>query len=320
MAPFLSFLSSKGGSYALLKLRIGLMPWLSSDLRFEKDWITEAENLGFHSIYATDHLAGGLEALTKLSALSTITRKARLGTVVLNAPLRNPVQLANMAASIDIISEGRLELGLGAGYVEQEFKACGIPFLKPKARIEQLEEAIRIIDGLWRNGRLSFSGKYYRIKEARCPKPIQHPRPPIMIGGKGEKFLLKLAAKDADIYNLPHTSLEETRLKLRVLKEHCLKVGRDFEGMEKSWFGIAVISESQEELERGIEALRKLAPDRYPDPEIAKQRAIIGIPEQCIERILEYFEEGITYFILHFLRKEEARLFGQEVIPRIRKL
>ncbi|MBS7609471.1 LLM class flavin-dependent oxidoreductase [Candidatus Bathyarchaeota archaeon] len=302
------------------KVRFGLMPWLSGDPRFEKDWIEEVENLGFDSICVTDHLAGGLEAWTKLSALSTITNRARLGTIVLNAPLRNPVLLANMAATIDIISSGRLELGLGAGYVEQEFQACGIPFLEPKARIEQLEEVISIITELWEKGRLSFHGNYYRIEGAVCPKPHQEPRPPIMIGGKGERLLLKLAARYADIYNLPHTSLEETKHKLRVLKKHCLRTGRRFEEIEISWFGIAIVSKSQEELEKGVEALRKLAPERYPDPQIARQRAIIGMPEQCIERINEYAEAGISYFILYFPMKDEVRLFCREVLPRVRNL
>lgn len=319
---FFTFPKSLRRLYTLQrKVRFGLMPWLSGDPMFEKDWIVEAENLlGFDSIFVTDHLAGGLEALTKISALSTITNHVRLGTIVLNAPLRNPVLLANMAATIDIISSGRLELGLGAGYLEQEFQACGIPFLEPKARIEQLEEAISIIIELWEKGRLNFHGKYYTMKGAVCPKPRQEPHPPLIIGGKGEKLLLKLAARCADICNLPHTSLEETKHKLRVLKKHCLRAGRHFEEIEVSWFGIAIVSKSHEELEKEIETLCKLAPERYPDPQTARDRAIIGMPEQCRERINAYMEAGISYFILHFPKKDEARLFCREVLPRVRNL
>jgi len=301
----------------LKRIKFGLSPWLSSDLAFYREWVLECEDLGFHSIYVTDHLAGGLECWTKLSALSTITRRVRLGTVVLCNPLRNPALLANMAASVDIISGGRLELGLGAGHVKWDFDICGIPFPKPSVRIGQMEEAIKIVKMMWAGQNPRFQGKYYEIEEARCPKPIQQPHPPIMVGGEGEKLTLKVVAKHANMCNLPHTTVEQTNRKLEVLREHCGRVGRDPREIENSWFGIALVSDKSKELDEGMETLHRLAPDRYPNPENTRARTITGTPEQCINKISEYVEAGITYFILYFPDRKGVRLFSREIMPKV---
>jgi alkanesulfonate monooxygenase SsuD/methylene tetrahydromethanopterin reductase-like flavin-dependent oxidoreductase (luciferase family) len=133
-----------------------------------------------------------------------------------------------MLSTLDIISNGRVELGIGAGWYEQEYTAYGYDFPSNVSRIKQLDESISIIKAMWKEERTSFEGKYYNIKEAICnPKPIQKPHLIIMIGGSGEKYLLKVVAKHADRYNLFFGTPNEMKTKISLLKEYCNSVRRD---------------------------------------------------------------------------------------------
>ena len=166
---------------------------------FSKSIATTADNLKFDSIYAYDHLIPHykddiekniFECFTLLSSLAVITKKVKIGQIVVCNSYRNPSLLAKMLSTLDIISNGRLELGIGAGWYEQEYLSYGYEFPSARTRIMQLDESISIIKAMWTEKYASFEGKYYKIKDAICnPKPIQKPHPLIMVGGSGEKVL-----------------------------------------------------------------------------------------------------------------------------------
>ena len=157
-----------------------------------RDVVLECERLGYHSVWLDDHLMFGeqpiLECWTTLSALSIVTTRIRLGSMVACNSFRNPALLAKIAASLDVISGGRLEFGIGAGIQETEHRAYGFSFPKSHVRIERLREAIEVINALWSEEKVSYKGKHYNLEKAICePKPLQKPHPPITIGGSGEK-------------------------------------------------------------------------------------------------------------------------------------
>ena len=169
-----------------------------------------------------------LEAWVTLSALAQATSRIRVGCMVNGTPYRHPAVLANMAASLDIVSGGRLDLGLGAGWNKQEAEAYGIDLLPMGQRMDRFEESVEVIVSLLGNESTNFSGKYFELSEARCePKGPQRPAPPIVIGGGGEKRTLRIAARFAQHWNLPFASPEVFEQKNEVLLGHCEAVGRD---------------------------------------------------------------------------------------------
>ena len=169
-----------------------------------------------------------LEAWVTLSALAQATSRIRIGCMVNGVPYRHPALVANMAASLDIVSGGRLELGLGAGWNEQETKAYGIDLLPMGQRMDRFEEAVEVIDSLLVHEITTFQGKYFQLEQARCePKGPQQPRPPIVIGGGGEKRTLRIAARFAQHWNLPFATPEVFHKKNEILLAHCEAVGRE---------------------------------------------------------------------------------------------
>jgi len=169
-----------------------------------------------------------LEGWTTLTALATHTRRARVGLLVASNTYRHPAVLANMAAALDVITEGRLEFGLGAGWHEGEHRMYGIPLGTTASRIHAMDEACEVIKLLWTNERSSFNGRFYTLDDARCePKPIQRPHPPITIGGTGEKLTLRVVARHADRWNFNGSSVDDFVRLNGVLDEHCAAVGRD---------------------------------------------------------------------------------------------
>jgi F420-dependent oxidoreductase-like protein len=170
-----------------------------------------------------------------LAALASITRRLRLGVMVTGNPYRHPAVLANMAASLDVISGGRLELGIGAGWNEEESAAYGIDLPPLRERFDRLEEACAVLDLLLTRDTASFSGVHYTLIDARCePKPVQRPRPPLVIGGGGEKRTLRIAARWADQWNAPGATPDVLAHKIAVLHGHCAAVGRDPAAIEIS--------------------------------------------------------------------------------------
>jgi F420-dependent oxidoreductase-like protein len=169
-----------------------------------------------------------LEAWTMLAAMAQATRRIRIGVLVTGNVYRHPAVLANMAATVDVVSNGRLELGLGAGWNQQECDAYGIELPGLRDRFDMFDEACEVIVGLLSNETTSFEGKHYRLTEARCePKPVQRPHPPLCIGGGGERRTLRTVARFAQHWNVPGGGIDVFQHKRAVLAEHCAAIGRD---------------------------------------------------------------------------------------------
>ena len=268
-----------------------------------RDVVLESERLGYDSVWLDDHLMfenhSILECWTTLSTLATATSKIRLGTMMLCNGFRNPAVLAKMAATLDVISNGRLEFGIGAGVQENEHLAYGLPFPKPHARISRLGEAVEIIKKILTEEKASYEGKYYRTSEAVCePKPVQKPYPPITIGGSGEKLTLRVTAQHADRFDWGPLPLEVYKHKLEVLEGHCKAVGRDFREIEKScWLGGQIfVASSQKEVD---EKVRQLKP-KNGSAEDFKKSNFVATPDDCKQEIHRYASLGVTYFMLFF--------------------
>jgi F420-dependent oxidoreductase-like protein len=289
-----------------------------------QDIVLECERLGYYSAWLDDHLMLEkmpiLECWTTLSALSTVTEKIRLGTMVTCNSFRNPALLAKMASTIDNISSGRLELGIGAGVQKNEHNAYGFPFPPSKARIERLNEAVEIMKKMWTEEKASYNGKHYTIRDAVCePKPIQKPHPPITIGGGGEKLTLKVTARHADRYDwgfLP--SVEEYKRKLKILEKHCDAVGRSFNEIERSCWpaGQIFIGEDRKELEKKVPLWLPKGVSR----EDFMQTSFVGTPEDFIEKLRPYMNLGVTHFMLFFGDLPDLRglrLFAENVVQNI---
>lgn len=271
----------------------------------------EVEDMGYDSAWLYDHFYPMssqtsryiLESWTVLPSLTSETTRLRLGVLVTCNSYRFPSVLAKVAATVDVMIEGRLEFGIGAGWYEDEYVAYGIPFPDVKTRIEQLAESVEVIKRIWTREKASFQGRHYTIKDLiSYPKPVQKPYPPIWIGGKNER-LLQITAQHADYANFASCSVNECQEKLDVLRRQCLKVGRNFGEIEKTWHGRVMIIDKEERLKR--EALkvkesstnnevRRLSLDEYLN------KVIAGTPGQCVEKIQKYVDLGVTYFIPHF--------------------
>ena len=176
-----------------------------------------------------------LEGWTLLAALAARTERLCVGLMVTGNTYRHPAVLANIGATVDVISHGRLDFGIGAGWNELESNMYGIPLYTPGERIRRLGEACEVIKRLWTETVANFDGKYYQLKDARCePKPIQKPYPPFVIGGSGEQLTLRVVAQYANIWNFAGGSVETFRHKSEVLDGHCAAIGRDPRTIERS--------------------------------------------------------------------------------------
>lgn len=176
-----------------------------------------------------------LEGWTLLSALAAATRRLRIGVMVTSNTFRHPALLAKMAATVDQISHGRLDFGIGAGWNELEHSSNGIPLYPPTERIGRLGETCEIIQRLWTDHIVDFAGRYFELQGARCePKPLQRPHPPLVIGGGGEQLTLRVVAQYADIWNIIPASVDEFMHKSRLLDDYCTAIGRKPATIERS--------------------------------------------------------------------------------------
>jgi F420-dependent oxidoreductase-like protein len=291
-----------------------------------KSLVTKAENSGFDSFWVMDHFhqiqfVGGpeepmLEGWTIISMLAGITTKIKLGTLVTGIIYRYPSVLAKVAATLDVLSKGRLFMGIGAGWNEQESFAYGITFPSNQERMLMLEEAIQIIRKMWtEEPYASFDGKYYQIHNAYCnPKPIQKPSPPILVGGSGERKTLKIVAKYANACNL-FGSTETVRKKLDILKEHCKSVGRDYDSILKTKLAAIIIDDNSEMVKNKIRQTFRGIPE-----EQIKEFVIYGTPEDVSRQIEMLKEVGIQYLIVDLEPSRELEAldtFANKVINKM---
>ena len=279
---------------------------------------TSADRLGYHSATLYDLLgAPALECWTTLSALATETESIRLTPLVLANHYRSPGLLAKMGATLDVISGGRLELGIGAGGGEGDHLAFGYEYPSTSRRVKALEESVEVIKSLWTQPETTHLGEFYSLTDARItPRPVQQPRPPILIGGRGEKRVLKAVARHADIANWGFDmDLREHAHKRSVLESYCREIGRDPSEVEVSHNCRVIVVEGEKELE-SLADTAGMTNAAYRE---SLGNAVWGTPEQCAEKLQVYVDAGITYFFLLFpdpIPTDRLELFASEVMPR----
>src|SRR3989454_9635643 len=282
----------------------------------------EAETLGYDSIWLFDHFHTvptptqevTFECWTSTAALARDTQRVRIGQIVTCNGYRNPALLAKMASTVDALSHGRLNLGIGAGWYEHEYRAYGFPYPDTGERLRRLREAVQIILAMWTQDEATFEGQYYQVRGAiNQPKGVQKPHIPLLIGGGGEKVTLRMVAQYADACNIGG-DIPTIKHKLAVLKQHCEQLGRDYESIKRTTLiDYCVIAET----EAGV--LAKLTPQERDNVEELRQTWLIGTPEQIRERLAEYEEAGIQELIVRFVdaaQLEPVRLFARECIQR----
>jgi F420-dependent oxidoreductase-like protein len=251
-----------------------------------------------------------LEGWTVLAALAAVTDRIRLATLATAVSYRNPAHLAKIAASIDLISRGRLTLGIGAGFFEEEYRQYGWEFPAQAAtRIQQMEEAVELILKMWSEPRTTFHGRYFRVENAILePKPVQKPHPPVMIAGGGERMTLRVVARLADACNLVRGDVAEARNKLTVLRRHCDAVGRDYDTIEKTHVQRWVLVHDAASVAKKREYLATQGP----------LSGFVGTVPQAIDLIGQYRDAGIDLLIVSNLRNDDAEtreLLVSEIMP-----
>ncbi len=277
----------------------------------------EAENLGYNSVWLYDHFHTipvpsqevTFECWMSTAALARDTKRVRIGQLVTCNGYRNPALLAKMASTVDVMSHGRLDFGVGAGWFEHEYRAYGYDYPDAPERLRYLREAIQVILAMWTQEEAVFEGKYYQVRGAiNQPKGVQKPHIPLLIGGGGEKVTLKLVAQYADACNIGG-DIPTIRHKLNVIKQHCEDVGRDYTSIRRTSSSICVIGESEEA------ALASLKPYQRDIVTLMRASAMIGSPETIRQRIAELEDAGIQELIIWFpdaAKLESLRLFARE--------
>ncbi|MDP8929134.1 MAG: LLM class F420-dependent oxidoreductase [Actinomycetota bacterium] len=251
-----------------------------------------AENTGWDGVWFADHFMPDaedpqgetLECWSTIAALAVAVPRIRLGTLVCGNTYRHPAVLANQASTLDIISGGRLTLGIGAGWQRNEHERYGIPFPSTRERLERLDEACRIIKALTTQERADFSGRYYSLEGAPLdPKPVQDPLP-LLVGGGGEKVTLRIAAEHADAWNT-WGDPDVMRHKIEVLEGHCDEVGRDRSAIQCSANAFVFLRDDQAEIDQA----RADAPER---------RSIVGTADELTETMGAYRDAGVDEFVV----------------------
>ena len=285
----------------------------------------KADAWGYDSLWNFDHFfpiftdpAGPcFESWTTLAALAQATKRARVGSMVNGNTYRNPTLTAKMAVTLDHVSHGRFNLGIGAGWFEQEHAALGFDFMTVPKRLRALDEACTIIRGMCTQETTTFEGRHYRVQEAfGSPKPIQKPYPPIMIGGTGEKVLLKIVAKHADMWNTSGPA-ELMAHKIDVIRRHGDTVRRDTSKIEMTvMMPLCYRNPDREGFVQGL-----IAGMRGTTPEVARQQIMIGDKQECLDTIARYRKVGVTHFIFMTFAPynvDEMQAFAEEVMPAAR--
>ena len=302
-----------------------------------------AERLGFDSVWISDHFfysfarygaspdpVAALEPLTALAGIAALTERVRIGSLVLGAPFRHPAMLAKMVTTIDAISGGRLDLGIGAGWLEEEFTAFGYGFGTVGERFEKLENTLRALEALFSGDPATLDAGDVHLREARVlPAPVQKPRPPLWLGGKGGDRLLGLAARYADGWNTVwRWSVAPYAQRTRAARRACEAVGRDPATLRLSVGMYSVIAEN----ERELSALFEQQSTAFPGDAMRSETlqtwcadTLSGTPEQVIARVRAFESIGVEELIVSpsvlpfaIPRPEQLDLFAEQVIAPLR--
>jgi F420-dependent oxidoreductase-like protein len=266
-------------------------------------WQT-AEQLGLDWASVFDHFmpiqadptGPCFEGMTLLAAMAAHTQRLRCGIIVVGVTYRSPAVLANMAATIDHISGGRLEFGLGGAWYELEHEQYGIRFPPIGQRLAMMGEAAVILKSLWTETQTTFEGRYYQLRDAMCePKPLQSPRIPLWIGGSGERVTLRHVAAQADGWNTFLMPMDEFEHKLRVLDAHCNDVGRDRSEIRIGLVLRAVLGADEREAE---DQLRARADGLGAEVDQFRKQTLATTPERLVEELRPYADQGVGDFLL----------------------
>lgn len=278
-----------------------------------------ADEVGFASAWLVDHFHTipypaqevTFECWVSTAALARDTRTIRIGQMVTCNSYRHPALLAKMASTVDVLSHGRLNFGIGAGWYEHEYHAYGYAYPDAPERLRQLREAVRLILAMWQEEEAHFEGASYQVRGAiNQPKGVQQPHIPLLIGGGGEQVTLKLVAQYADACNMGDDPAS-VKQKLAVLKQHCERVGRDYESIHRTSSTFCLLADSDEQ------ALAQLPAERKARLGNIVQTALIGSPETIRQRLAAYEEAGVQELLLRFVdgtNLEALRRFAQEFI------
>ena len=283
------------------------------------------EAAGYSSLWVYDHFHTvpeptqevTYEAWTLMAALAATTETIRIGQMCTCNSYRPPAYLAKMASSIDVISGGRLEFGIGAGWYEHEYLAYGYEFPKASVRIGQLREAVEIIKAMWTQPEATYEGRYYRVAGAiNQPKSLQSPHPPMWIAGGGEKLTLRLVAEHADYANFAG-DLETFVRKSEILQAHCEAVDRDFSEIGRTLPAEIIVATTEAALR---DTLARAAAQRGTDAETYRSRIVAGSPDEVVAQLSPIQEAGASYLIVYFADAawgDSIDLFASEVAPQL---
>jgi F420-dependent oxidoreductase-like protein len=289
------------------------------------------EETGFDSLWVYDHFHTvpartqevTYEAWTLMASLAAVTSTVRLGQMCTCNTYRPPSYLAKVAASIDVISGGRLEMGIGAGWYEHEHDGYGYPFLEPAPRIKMLEEGVEIMKAMWTEQVVHYKGRYYQLEGAICqPKPIQTPHIPLWVAGGGEQLTLRVAARHAQYTNFG-IKPDLFAHKSDVLAGHCRDLGRDFDSITRSANFNIVCDETESGAQEKIRALETRLLQYVPEDRAAEQAKLYkyasGTPDQVISYLKDWEALGLGYAIIYFpdpaYDLSSLELFAGEVMP-----
>jgi alkanesulfonate monooxygenase SsuD/methylene tetrahydromethanopterin reductase-like flavin-dependent oxidoreductase (luciferase family) len=287
---------------------------------------TEFEAMGYDSLWVCDHLYGPqsptipiLEAWSLVSAIAAVTSRVEIGTLVTPAGMRNAAQLGKVIATIDNIAAGRIIPGLGGGWMPREFTDFGVPFLNTGQRLGQLRETVELLQRMWGDEpEVTYEGKYVQAHNVVCePKPAR--KPPILIGGAGEKVTLKLAAQKADIWNNLAGHQAALERKVGILREHMAAAGRPADEVTISQQCLVTIAPDEESAGPMIETAKKIFGGHMGDP--TGPLAIAGSPRRVREQIQKHIDLGCTMFVMEFFgrdTKAAGKLFAEEVLPHFK--
>lgn len=305
-----------------------------------RDFAQMAEELGYHSVWISDHLFfdiskyGGpdtqqdtLECFTTLAALSSVTERVRLGSLVLCNDLRPPSLVAKMAATIDVLSGGRLDIGIGAGWYEPEYRDAGIPFDRASIRVEKLGEALRVIKGMLAHESFSFEGKHFKVEDAlTLPQPVQRPNPPVWVGGKGDS-IVKTAGRYADGFNSAWAwTPEDFEGRVRLLEETAMSAGRDGGSVKKSVGLYTIVADDEGGLEQSFERYQSVSLGASKGTSLSEWRAdkLAGTPETIAHKVKQFESLGVQEVILGFgllpfqiAEEEGVERFAKGVFPLV---
>ncbi|KAB1117257.1 LLM class F420-dependent oxidoreductase [Micromonospora aurantiaca] len=285
-----------------------------------------AEETGFAAFFRSDHYLkmgsvsgdpGPTDAWTTLAGLARDTTRIRLGTLMTAATFRLPGPLAITVAQVDQMSGGRVELGIGTGWYAEEHSAYGIPFPSLGERFDRLEEQLAVITGLWSTpagSTFDFPGTYYPVSDSPAlPKPVQRPRPPILLGGMGPKRTPRLAARYADEFNLPFASVEDTVAQFGRVRDACAQIDRDPSTMTWSNALVLCCGRNEAEVKRRAEAIGR-------DPAELRANGAAGTPAEVVDTLGRYAEAGSSRAYLQVLDVSDLdhlELVAAEVMPKI---